>query len=371
MPPLRFHWSMSSAGDKLRRAKARTALSGRPDLEALVAFCRHAEACGIESLLTAFSFARPDPLTLASALGMLTTRIKFMVAIRSGILSPTLFVQQVNTVAALTGGRVSVNVVAGHTPDELRYYGDFLSHDERYARTEEFLSVCNGFWRGEGEVDFEGAHYRVEHGRLNVPFVAPDRNRPELFIGGNSAQAEALAIRHGDCLWRMPESIESMAATAARVLAAGKEVGILTSIIARPTRAEAVDAAHALVAETGGEARRTHQQIEKKLDSVAFLSMYAMARDDSEWPTPYLWTGAVPYFGAPSIALVGSFDELAEAIAGYKRVGISQFLFLGWPDLEEMTLFHDEVLPRVRALEAMLEGEPETTSEERAREATA
>jgi len=363
MPALRFHWSMSSAGDKLRRARARTALSGTPDLEALAAFCRHAEACGFESLLTAFSFARPDPLTLAAALGMLTTRIKFMVAVRSGIISPTLFVQQVNTVAALTGGRVCVNVVAGHTPDELRYYGDFLSHDERYARTDEFLAICNAFWRRDGEVDFEGRHYRVEHGRLNVPFVAPDRAAPELFIGGNSAQAEEIAIRHCHCLWRMPEPIESMRSSAARVLAAGKEVGILTSIIARPTRQQAVEAAQALVAETGGEARRTHQQIEGKLDSVAFRAMYAMARDDAEWPTPYLWTGAVPYFGAPSIALVGSFDELAETIVGYKQVGISQFLFLGWPDLEEMTLFHDEVLPRVRALEAV--------SEELAREATA
>jgi alkanesulfonate monooxygenase len=354
MPPLRFHWSMSSAGDKLRRAHARNALSGAPDLDALVRFCRHAEECGFESLLTAFSFARPDPLTLASALGMLTTKIKFMVAVRSGTISPTLFVQQVNTVAALTGGRVCVNVVAGHTPDELHYYGDFLTHDERYARTGEFLAICNALWRGEGPVDFDGAHYRVQGGRLNVPFVAPDRTRPELFIGGNSAPAEELAIRHGDCLWRMPEPVEAVRASAERVLRAGKEVGILTSIIARPTRKSAIDAAHALVAELGGEAHANHQQIERKLDSVAFRAMYAMARGDAEWPAPYLWTGAVPYLGAPSIALVGSFDELADTLIAYKNAGISQFLFLGWPDLEEMTLFHDEVLPRVRALEANL-----------------
>jgi len=353
MPPLRFHWSMSSAGDKLRRAKARGALSGRPDLDALVRFCRRAEECGFESLLTAFSFARPDPLTLASALGMLTTKIKFMVAVRSGTISPTLFVQQVNTVAALTGGRVCVNIVAGHTPDELRYYGDFLAHDERYARTDEFLAICNAFWRGDEPVDFEGAHYRVARGRLNVPFIAPDRARPELFVGGNSALAEDLCIRHGDCLWRMPEPVETIRAAATRVLRAGKEVGILSSIIARPTRDAAVRAAHTLVAEIGIEAHATHQQIERGLDSVAFRAMYAMARGDAEWPAPYLWTGAIPYFGAPSIALVGSFDELAETLIAYKTAGISQFLFLGWPDLEEMTLFRDEVLPRVRALEGL------------------
>ena len=357
MQPLRFHWSMSSAGDKLRRARARTALSGVPDLEALVRFCKHAEECGFESLLTAFSFARPDPLTLASALGMLTTKIKFMVAVRSGTISPTLFVQQVNTVASLTGGRICVNVVAGHTPDELHYYGDFLEHDQRYARTDEFLSICNAFWKQEGDVDFDGQHYRVERGKLNVPFVAPDRTRPEIFIGGNSGLAEDLAIRHCDCLWRMPEPVEAMQASADRILRAGKEIGILTSIIARRTNEEAVAAAHALIAEIGAEARTNHQQIEQKLDSVAFRAMYAMARDTAEWPAPYLWTGAVPYLGAPSIALVGSFDEISETLLAYKSVGVSQFLFLGWPDLEEMTLFHEEVLPRVRALEA----EPEAT----------
>ena len=351
--PLRFHWSLSSAGDKLRRAKARTALSGKPDLDALVRFCRHAEACGLESLLTAFSFARPDPLTLASALGMLTKEIKFMVAVRSGTITPTLFVQQVNTVGALTGGRVCVNVVAGHTPDELHYYGDFLGHDERYARTGEFLEVCNAFWSHDGEVNFDGAHYRVERGRLNVPFG--DGVRPEIFIGGNSALAEDLAIRHCDCLWRMPEPVETMRTSAARVLNAGKEVGILMSLIARRTNEEAVLAAHALVAEIGADARGNHEQIERNLDSVAFRAMYAMARDAKEWPAPYLWTGAVPYLGAPSIALVGSFDEIAETLLAYKGAGISQFLFLGWPDLEEMTLFHDEVLPRVRALEALRE----------------
>src|SRR5262249_47405645 len=148
---------------------------------------------------------------------------------------------------------------------------------------------------------------------------APDRTRPELFLGGNSAQAEELAIRHCDCLWRMPEPVESMRASAARVLAAGKEVGILTSIIARPTRAGAARPAHALIEEIGGEARATHEQIERRLDSVAFRAMYAMARDEKEWPAPYLWTGAVPYFGAPSIALVGSFDELADTIVAYKH----------------------------------------------------
>src|SRR4051812_21458076 len=94
---LRFHWSLSSAGESGRGALPRSSQSGTPDMATLVAFCREAERCGIESLLTAFGFHRPDPVVLATALALATERVKFMVAVRSGITSPTAFVQQVNT----------------------------------------------------------------------------------------------------------------------------------------------------------------------------------------------------------------------------------------------------------------------------------
>jgi alkanesulfonate monooxygenase len=81
--------------------------------------------------------------------------------------------------------------------------------------------------------------------------------------------------------------------------------------------------------------------------------VYEMAQG-SAWVTPWLWTGAVPYLEAPSIALVGSFDEIAQAIISYKQSGITQFLFMGWPDFEEMEYFGSGVLPLVRAYEQEL-----------------
>ncbi len=63
---LRFHWSLTQAGDPWRKAQPTAAQSGVPDMPAQVEFCRCAERNGIESLLLAFGFARPDPLVLAS-----------------------------------------------------------------------------------------------------------------------------------------------------------------------------------------------------------------------------------------------------------------------------------------------------------------
>jgi alkanesulfonate monooxygenase len=349
---IRFHWSMSSAGEKLKGANARGAVSGLPKMDVLARFCRHAEECGIESLLTAFGFHRPDPLVLAGALGALTSKIKFMCAARSGIASPTLFVQQVNTVAAVTGGRICLNIVAGHTPEEQRYYGDFLLHDERYHRTDEFLAVCEAFWKNEGEVDFDGKYYRIEKGKLNIPFMAPDRRAPEIFLGGNSELAERLAARYADCLWRLPDRPEVLRPRVAPLVAGGTEVGLLISLIVRPTHAQAVEAANAMLAELGGQPRRTHEEFAKKSDSVAFRSTYQLAEQgDSDWLTPTLWAGAVPYMGAPAMALVGDPEEVAEALLAYKAVGITQFLFMGWPDFDEMTIFSRDVLPLVRARE--------------------
>src|SRR5690606_19351008 len=89
-------------------------------------------------------------------------------------------------------------------------------------------------------------------------------------------------------------------------------------------------------------------------DSVAFTSTLATAEDpDSLWLTPSLWTGLVPYLGAPSVAFVGSYDQVAAALLELRdQAGVGEYLFMGWPDLEEMTRFAEQVRPRVRALEA-------------------
>lgn len=349
---LRFHWSLSSAGDNRRGQRSRAVQSGVPDLSQHLAFCRQAEASGMDSLLTAFGFHRADPIALAAALGVLTERITFMVAVRSGVCTPTLLVQQINTLSVLTRGRVSLNVVAGHTPHEQRYYGDFLSHDERYERTDEFLTICRRFWDAEGPVTFSGRHYSIEEGRVNTPFVSDARSAPEIFVGGNSAQAEALALKHADCLWRLPDAADRLERAVAPIVDRGTEVGLLVSMIARSTTGEAVDAACALVESLAATSRTTQRDFAGRSDSVAFTGTYARATTGTDaWLGPCLWNGAVPYLGAPAIALVGSAEDVASTILGYQRIGISQFLFMGWPDIEEMSFFSEAVLPLVRARE--------------------
>lgn len=342
----RFHWSLSSVGEAKRRTQAHEAMSGAPDLGTHLAFCREAEKCGVESLLMAFGFTRPDPFCWSAALGTQTEHISFLIAIRSGISSPTYFVQQINTLSVITSGRVFVNIVAGRAPGEHRYYGDFLPHDQRYDRTDEFWQICHALWRNDKPVDFEGTHYRVEGARINTPF-ASELGRPQIFLGGSSQQASDLAIRHADCLLTFPDTPERLAKRIGPILASGTQVGLMVSLIAGPTRNDALEQARALVESAGEQARNVHDQVRDRLDSVGFAAVYDMADSDA-WPAPFLWTGAVPYLGPPAIALVGSADEIVSAIGEYVKIGVTQFLFTGHPDLEQMRFFGTEILPRVR-----------------------
>lgn len=353
--PLRFHWRLPQGGERpvaSRVFQASLPETGLPDLETQINFCRTAEECGIDSVLTAFGWAMPDSILLSAAVGMVTTKIKFIIAYRSGLICPTTFVHQLNTLSTLINGRFSINVVEGHSPQEQAFFGDFLSHDERYDRTEEFLAVCHAFWRRDGDVSFNGKYYRVEGGKLNTPFISDDRTWPELYIAGNSPPAKRLTLSQGSCWMRIAEAPEKVRAEIQPVLNEGKEVGLRLAVIARPTREEAVRTAYSLIegTDSGFNDKQKEGDFVRKSDSASINTTYRLAKE--EWLTPWLWTGAVRTHGAPAIAMVGTPEEIASAVMEYKNIGISQFIISGWPKLEEMIYFGKEVLPLIRKKEA-------------------
>ncbi len=300
----------------------------------------------------ACGFYMPDPIPVVAALGTVTERIRFLLAYRSGVISPTAFVQQVNTLSVLNGGRLSLNMVIGHSESEQRGYGDLLAHDERYRRADEFLSICRAFWTAEGPVEFAGRHYHIEGGRLGTPFagVAGGRRAPEIYLGGGSPPARDLALRHADCWLRLGGTPEELRADAADLGKRGIEVGVRLSLVVRPTRREAVEAAYALAEK--GDAQWVRDVFVRGSDSVSMQATLSSGEGrDAHWRTAYLWTGAVATRGASAVCLVGSPDEVAAAILEYRRAGVTQLIFSGWPNVEALTRFGEEVLPRVRALE--------------------
>ncbi len=319
-----------------------------PDMEGWAKFTRAAEESGIESVLLSFSRYEPDTILLACAVGQVTTKLKFIVAYRMGLMQPATFVQQINTLSGVIGGRVSLNIVAGSSTVEQRGYGDFLDHDERYARAEEFLCVCRAFWANNGDVNFAGKYCRVEKGKIYTPFQAPNRTMPEIYVSGHSDQAQHLAMSQGSCYLRLIDTPEKLSACVSHFRANGREVCLRLGIVCRPTHEEALAAAQGLL--PSEEIGREERGILTRSDSKTLHDALAAA-DNVGWLNRNLWAGLVPYYGSSAVTMVGSPRDLANAFLEYKRIGVTQFIISGWPKLDEMVIFGREVLPLVRAAE--------------------
>ncbi|MEA2490116.1 MAG: alkanesulfonate monooxygenase, partial [Acidobacteriota bacterium] len=342
MTSLRFHWMFPKGGEVGMKTAQETSRvlttksaspAALPDIAGWSRFATAAEESGIESVLLSFSRYEPDTLLIACAMGQVTEKLKFIVAYRSGLMQPTTFVQQINTLSGLIEGRVAVNVVAGSSTAEQRGYGDFLEHDERYARAEEFLGICHAFWNNGGGVDFAGQYYRVEGGKLHTPYQAPDRNAPEIYVSGHSEQAERLALSQASAWLRLIDTPEKLQPIAARVREQGKELCLRLCVICRPTREEALAAAQAMLPDD--DIAKQERGILTRSDSQTLKQALAAA-DEVGWLNHSLYAGLVPYYGSSSITLVGSPQELADAFLAYKAIGITQFIIAGWPKLDEM-----------------------------------
>ena len=356
---LRFHWMLPKAGEvamKTPQAASRyrieatdvSSLAPIPDVEGWLRFARHAEQAGIDSVLISFSRYEPDPFLVACALGCATEKLKFIAAFRSGLMQPATLVQQTNTLSGLIGGRISLNTVAGSSKSEQRGYGDFLEHDERYSRAGEFLAICNAFWRGGGAVDFDGKHYRIEGGRLHTPFLAPDRSTPEMYVSGHSEAARQLAATQGTCWLRVIDTPQSLEPSVRRMRERGIEVCLRLGLICRPTRDEAIGVIEDLMEEEHIAA--TVPKVLVRDDSQMYREA-ATASKDTGWLSPTIWAGFVPYYGPVWTTLVGTPEEIARSFIEYKRIGVSQFIISGWPEIDEVDILGREVLPLVREAE--------------------
>lgn len=353
---LRFHWMLPKGGEvrldgrqtPLEAARYRiesmstTSPAPKPDLKGWTHFARRAEEAGIESVLISFSRYEPDPFLVSCALGQAVKKLRFIIAYRSGLMQPTTFVQQMNTMSAMSPGRVAFNIVAGSSSEEQHGYGDFLSHDERYARAEEFLAVCNAFWRGPDEVNFDGKHYRVEQGKLATPFVSPSQTRPEIYVSGHSERSEALAYSQGTCWLRVAEAPEKLAPIVAHARERGIGVCLRLCLVCRPARAEAIAVAESLLPADSRESTTT-----LKDDSQMYREGQSLKRSN-HWLTANLWTGLVPHYGPVWTTLLGTPREIADALLEYERIGVTEFIISGWPEVETVETFGREVLPLIR-----------------------
>jgi len=363
---LRFHWFLPTNGD------GRDIVGGGhgvtpgaagairpPTIAYLGQIARSAEQLGFEGALTPTGAWCEDAWLSTAMLTEVTERLKFLVAFRPGQIAPTLAAQMASTFQRQSKGRLLLNVVTGGESAEQRAYGDFLSKDERYERTGEFLDIVRHLWAGEA-VTRDGKHLRVEGAKLaRLPDPVPD-----VYFGGSSGAAGPVAAKYSDVYltWGEPPSavdeklrwIESLADKENRTI----RLGIRLHTISRDTSEEAW--------------RQAGRLIERIDDDMIAKAQAGLATSESEGQRrmrelhrgggrrdrrdlrdleiyPNLWAGVGLVRGGAGTALVGSHTEVANRIEEYANLGLTEFIMSGYPCLEEAYWFGEGVLPVLAA----------------------
>lgn len=313
-----------------------------------------ADTLGYDGVLLPTGRSCEDPWISAASLIDATSRLKFLVALRPGLTTPSVAARMAATFDRLSQGRVLINVVTGGDPEELKGDGLFEDHSTRYEITDEYLKIWRELFISSHEhrdVNFTGQHLSVEGGKLLYPSL--QKPYPPLYFGGSSDAAHELAAEQVDVYltWGEPPAavaakINDMRERAARH---GRQLkfGIRLHVIVRETNAAAWQAANELIQYLDEDTIAAAQSRLAKMDSEGQRRMAALHggnRDKLEI-SPNLWAGIGLVRGGAGTALVGDPETVAARMQEYADLGIETFILSGYPHLEEAYRFAELVFP--------------------------
>ncbi|GER22591.1 dimethyl sulfone monooxygenase SfnG [Zafaria cholistanensis] len=325
---------------------------------------RIAEDAGFEYALSQTRYAASygaDKQHEATAftLGLLgaTERLKVIAAVHPGMWHPGVLAKWLITADHISGGRAAVNIVSGWLKSEFTGFGlPWLEHDERYVRTEEFISILRGLLT-EKDFSFHGSHYDISDFTLSpAPLDLPGRAHPEIFFGGNSTAAQAAAGRTADWYFSNGRDLEGFAGNISGVLAAAASgartaparprFGINGFVIARDTEAEATETLREIIA-------KAHRPAVEGF-AAAVKEAGQSTRDGKGMWEDSTFEDLIQYNDGFRTGLIGTPEQIAERIIEFKKTGVNLLLTGYLHFQEEVAAFGRDVLPIVRELEADL-----------------
>ena len=345
-------------GDWTPRAPGSIAPGRRDDerggytyLDYMTEVARAAEAAGFYGGLLPSFPETDDPWIASAAMARATTTFRFMIAFQPGFLDPVQTARMSATLQRLSRGRVVYNVITGGGGPQQHWWGDFTGHDDRYARTAEFLDIHKGVWPG-GRFDYSGRFYQVTDGGLRGELAA--QSLPDIYFSGSSDAAIDAAsapadyylswLEHPDDLKRKFDRVRE------RTAQLGREArfAVRAHVVARPTEEEAWREVRL------GWERVRPEQIEmlrnRKAESVGGQRLASYQPGN---PTGYedliiapnIWSGIALLGDFPTIGIVGSYEQVAERLNDLVRIGADSLILAGLPHLEEASRVGEEVLP--------------------------
>ena len=347
---MEIFWFLPTHGDSRFLG---TALGARSvDLPYLQQIAQASDSLGFHGVLLPTGRSCEDAWVVAAAMVPTTKRLKFLVALRPGIIAPTAGARMAATLDRLSGGRLLINVVTGGDPTEAEGDGIFQDHDTRYQQTEEFLTIWRRVLAGE-TLTFDGRHLSVKGAKCLYPPI--QRPHPPLYFGGSSPAGHELAAKHVDVYltWGEPPAAvaEKVRDIRQRAAALGRTVrfGIRLHVIVRETRSAAWEAAEELISHLDDSAISAAQKSFSRFDSEGqrrMSNLHNGQRDRLE-VSPDLWAGVGLVRGGAGTALVGDAATVARRLLEYRELGIETFILSGYPHLEEAYRSAELLFPRL------------------------
>jgi alkanesulfonate monooxygenase len=327
------------------------------DLDWLRASVAAHEAAGFDRVLIGWYSNGPDGIQLAAHASAYTSRLGFLVAHRPGFQSPTNAARAFATLDQLSGGRAAIHVISGGDDADQARDGDFLGKQDRYARTDEYVSILKALWTAAAPVDHDGRYYRFVGAPPDVRCV--QRPHIPVYFGGASEAAIEAAGKHADVYALWGETKAQVREIVGRVGAAAARHGRPSpgfSLSFRPILAETEAAAWAKAEAILAEIKRARGQAWLGPNNGAPQAVGSQrlleAAELGDRPEGRLYTAIARATGARgnTTALVGTPEQVAEALAEYFDLGVGTFLIRGFEPLADAVEYGRSLLPATRAL---------------------
>ncbi|HWJ74139.1 MAG TPA: LLM class flavin-dependent oxidoreductase [Kaistia sp.] len=316
------------------------------------------EVGGFDRVLVGYYGDAPDGLLFGQLIASHTKRLSPLIAHRPGFVAPPVAARKFATLDQITGGRAAIHVVSGGDDAEQARDGDFIDKEARYRRTDEYLGALKAIWAGKAPVDHSGDFYRFEGATVTTrPVQQPSL---PIYFGGASDAAIEIAGKHADVYALWGETLDQTRELIDRVRAAAARHGrtIRFSISFRPVLADTEDKAWARAERIKQRILeiRGHGALGPAKGAPAAVGSQRLLDAAARGPRvdKRLWTEAALLTGARgnTTALVGTPDQVADALLDYYDLGATTFLLRGFDPLDDAIDYGRDLLPRVRELVA-------------------
>jgi len=340
------------------RPLTETSAPGGPaiDVDYLTHISQVHDEAGFDRVLVGFFATAPDGFGVASHILQHTKQLGVLIAQRPGFVQPTLLARKAATLDHLSGGgRVAIHFISGGLDEaDQRRDGDFLSHDERYWRTAECMEVFRKVLTSESPFDYKGEFYRFE-GAFSSVKPATERGIP-MFFGGASDIAVQVGAAHADCFMGFGEPLAAVKDRFAEISRAAEQFGrqVRFSVSTRPILADTEDAAWARAEEIFAKASEQRKASAPKPGgarnpvntSVGSKRLLGFAEkgdvlDERLWMKIANLNGG----GGNSSAIVGTPQQVADALLRYCDLGATTLLIRGFDPVEDAAEYGQKLIP--------------------------